>query len=433
MLALSDAGGFLGAPTDVGSRMLIRATPANPVSNAPRQALEIGDVIIVKKTMSVVPTQGAPSRVLIQGLEGTIKRVDKAGDIMIHFDGIDGITWILKKDFCNLEVKQAMGSDLLPPSLRTAFGGARSEQEDMLGAYVITHENTAVTGAVSTASETFANLPCGTEVNVLEVIKVPEQNRMRARIEHPEGWISLVDIGTDYRRAERKAHAQIQAQVPADIKAGDLVASQNECASGSCKVAIGDVGVVQRQIKNTNLLVVDFPSAKGFVLEPSQLKKQAVPDSTPVGGDSATHPDFLQAKATYKELLPAGDCGIAVGTVTHEHSIEAEGPLPVQTCEPPPLPPPSHDPPIEVAVKLTWITDGGDRTVYATKRPLGVNFDKGHMPMTVMSLNPDSHAVELGILRDWTLKSVDDVDVSGAQSFDDGFSILIRAMQQIAM
>jgi len=50
-----------------------------------------------------------------------------------------------------------------------------------------------------------ARLGSGTRVKVLEVLGAAEANRLRARIEHPKGWISLVNVQTGYRWASRQA------------------------------------------------------------------------------------------------------------------------------------------------------------------------------------------------------------------------------------
>jgi len=45
-------------------------------------------------------------------------------------------------------------------------------------------------------------LPAGVFVHVVELQHLPGSGRLRGRIEHPPGWISLLDTTTGYRWAE---------------------------------------------------------------------------------------------------------------------------------------------------------------------------------------------------------------------------------------
>lgn len=77
------------------------------------------------------------------------------------------------------------------------------ELDDAPGAYVISHQDTLVSSSVrrSGESEAIGCLVSGTFVNVLEVVHLPDSHRVRARIEHPPGWISLLNTETGYRWA----------------------------------------------------------------------------------------------------------------------------------------------------------------------------------------------------------------------------------------
>lgn len=81
---------------------------------------------------------------------------------------------------------------------------ATNQEEDHPGTYVIVHENTAVTAERAAAPPTLANLAAGTCVNVLEVLHMAEEQRVRGRIKEPEGWISLLDTSDGYRWARRQ-------------------------------------------------------------------------------------------------------------------------------------------------------------------------------------------------------------------------------------
>jgi len=52
----------------------------------------------------------------------------------------------------------------------------------------------------------------GREIRVLEVVQVPEQNRVRARIQNPPGWISLKDVKLGHRWANKKVDSEEELQ-----------------------------------------------------------------------------------------------------------------------------------------------------------------------------------------------------------------------------
>jgi hypothetical protein len=63
---------------------------------------------------------------------------------------------------------------------------------DKPGTYVTIAPNTSVdTAAPLASSSTIARLAAGTVVEVLEVVTMHEEKRVRAKIKQPEGWISL--------------------------------------------------------------------------------------------------------------------------------------------------------------------------------------------------------------------------------------------------
>jgi hypothetical protein len=83
-------------------------------------------------------------------------------------------------------------------------------------------------------------------------------------------------------------------------------------------------------------------------------------------------------------------------------------------------------------LKLVFLTEHGEHTEWATRGPLGLNFQKEHLPMTVTSVNRGSHAEELGIKKDWILKSIDDTDVSEVKSFKHGYNLLVEGTRKFA-
>lgn len=85
-----------------------------------------------------------------------------------------------------------------------ALASTRVPPEDGPGPYVILHHEALVspTAARSSEAAVIGKLPAGVFVHVLEVLHLPESGRLRGRIEHPSGWISLLDMETGYRWAE---------------------------------------------------------------------------------------------------------------------------------------------------------------------------------------------------------------------------------------
>ncbi|CAK0796032.1 unnamed protein product [Prorocentrum cordatum] len=51
--------------------------------------------------------------------------------------------------------------------------------------------------------EVASDLVVGSPVRVLEVVHLPSQRRLRGRLEHPAGWISLLNTATGARWAQR--------------------------------------------------------------------------------------------------------------------------------------------------------------------------------------------------------------------------------------
>jgi len=101
---------------------------------------------------------------------------------------------------CNaVEGVQTVGA----PSLAVQPPPRALELDDAPGAYVVAHQDTLVSSSIrrSGESEAIGSLPSGTFVNVLEVVHLADSHRVRARIEHPPGWISLLNTETGYRWA----------------------------------------------------------------------------------------------------------------------------------------------------------------------------------------------------------------------------------------
>jgi len=75
-----------------------------------------------------------------------------------------------------------------------------ADEDDGPGSYAITYDKLEVTRARS-GSEIVGKLAAGGVVLVLEVSNTPDQQKVRARLESPAGWITLVDCSNNIRYA----------------------------------------------------------------------------------------------------------------------------------------------------------------------------------------------------------------------------------------
>mmetsp|Transcript_103252 Transcript_103252/g.291984 ORF Transcript_103252/g.291984 Transcript_103252/m.291984 type:complete len:444 (+) Transcript_103252:116-1447(+) len=97
------------------------------------------------------------------------------------------------------------------PKVKLASSPLSNESlvEDSPGMYVITHDNIKVSSHLALGADqaggTAKRLSVGALANVLEVALLTEGQRVRARIENPPGWISLMNTTNGYRWAEKLA------------------------------------------------------------------------------------------------------------------------------------------------------------------------------------------------------------------------------------
>merc|ERR1712232_1169212 len=75
-------------------------------------------------------------------------------------------------------------------------------------------------------------------------------------------------------------------------------------------------------------------------------------------------------------------------------------------------------------VPLVWDTAHGQRTVYATKKPLGVQF-RAEFPLKVKR-EPEGHGKDIGIQMGWILRSVNSIDVTAMTDIGRVNEILYR-------
>merc|ERR1712060_292231 len=74
--------------------------------------------------------------------------------------------------------------------------------KDAPGRYMVL-KRTAVQLTAKVGSQKFATLEPGCEVSVVEVVDSTEDRRVRARVEEPAGWISLLNTESGLRWAEK--------------------------------------------------------------------------------------------------------------------------------------------------------------------------------------------------------------------------------------
>merc|ERR1740138_105756 len=77
-----------------------------------------------------------------------------------------------------------------------------------------------------------------------------------------------------------------------------------------------------------------------------------------------------------------------------------------------------------LGVSLTWDTPDGERTVYATRRPLGVQFQAA-FPLKVKR-EPEGHSKDIGVKKGWILKLVNGIDVTAMHDIAKVNEILYR-------
>jgi len=122
----------------------------------------------------------------------------------------DGKEWHKDETICIRELPQlprqcAEPEKQVRPELsKAANSNTKDLTEDGPGQYVITHDNAAITADVAVCSPITARLARGTQVCVVEVHQTRANGRLRARISHPSGWISLAHLLDGYRWAYRQ-------------------------------------------------------------------------------------------------------------------------------------------------------------------------------------------------------------------------------------
>jgi hypothetical protein len=172
------------------------------------------------------------------GKEGEVQNIDSHGNVEILFDGEACVDHVKREHYDKLEVIQAV--------------------VDKPGAYLITHDVTPVTSESSRESAIICSLKSSTHVEVLEVITIPEEKLIRARIKDPEGWISLrnTETGESWAKAARSS-----ATIGVSLQGvGEMLPKRPENFSGGESSPNCRRQVYRRQLKNQHLAWRDMNS-----------------------------------------------------------------------------------------------------------------------------------------------------------------------------
>eukprot|EP00438_Fugacium_kawagutii_P000158 Skav233090 [mRNA] locus=scaffold986:81296:83758:- [translate_table: standard] len=99
--------------------------------------------------------------------------------------------------------------------------------EDLPGHYLIVHNNAAVRAEPSLDSPVVGQLASGEIVHVLEVLPLLEENRVRGKLEHPHGWISLVNLEGPKRDEDRECLLLCIRWLPLGCASGEEMLGQS--------------------------------------------------------------------------------------------------------------------------------------------------------------------------------------------------------------
>ena len=75
------------------------------------------------------------------------------------------------------------------------------------------------------------------------------------------------------------------------------------------------------------------------------------------------------------------------------------------------------------------LPDGTRRTIYFTRRPLGLDFNR-QVPITLKRVRPDSPASDLGVEEGWQIRSLHGYDVTHV-SFQEVYASLREASEHL--
>jgi hypothetical protein len=129
----------------------------------------------------------------------------------------------------------------LAPAIQEAAKNSRSvqmkNQEDRPGRYYVIKEAGIMQSLQTAKGSVVGKVQVGDWIEVLEVVNVEAEKRIRARIQEPSGWISLMNNESGTRWAVHEDdHKQMQNQMPSLMPQADVFA--NAAAVGCNPMAL---------------------------------------------------------------------------------------------------------------------------------------------------------------------------------------------------
>jgi len=179
-----------------------------------------------------------------------------------------------------------------PQSAFSDRSKGRLKFEEVPGLYKMTSAGIVSPSATpATARDIYEEVQAGKVVRVLEIVAMPEIERLRARIEEPPGWISLKNLETGF------AWAQQQLEPTAETQATTPLATQGTLSATMFKKEATSQAL-------DKLLAEEVVSRKNFLEEKERLQAVAEERAQGLSGDDAENcrSDAAQ-EAVERELL----------------------------------------------------------------------------------------------------------------------------------
>jgi hypothetical protein len=175
---------------------------------------------------------------------------------------------VLFKEFSDFCIRKSFGGD-------APIGWAGDEQDEP-GQYFITIDGTWVGSSPDEINHDAGKIYRGTVVEVTEIVNLEERCRIRAKIDNPEGWISLTNTSTGKRWAAKATKSrdldELVGPEQANVKLRSLFGRVKDTPAGISvdrfKVCLGKLGMDEEHV-NTVAEEVD-KNASG-VIEPNEF------------------------------------------------------------------------------------------------------------------------------------------------------------------
>lgn len=178
--------------------------------------------------------------VLVAGLHGIVSNIDNSGDACITFDGMVGDKWVLKKSMHKL----------------------RNLEPDAPGSYQILHDGAVLSDGTSTKSTAIGSVGEGTIVDIVKVVVLRDEDRVRGRVKSPNGWISLLWISQGYRWADRVPKGSSSGDRPGSYRLAYDVAVREDVSPSSAQVAELEIGTMVEVLEVAMLPDQDYVRAQ---------------------------------------------------------------------------------------------------------------------------------------------------------------------------